>query len=201
MCVCVCVPRLRVQSFTQKRENSWIHTLPKVRWKMKTPRGFELESPYPFPKIIPITTRAPLSLSLTHSLSLSLTHTLSIYIYKYIYRYSYNESLQNPESSSSLTWWWHWLFWDGRWSFARRYTNTISMYNLLGLPYLTTYKTHFFIRHPNFSRSNQEKKIKCNEIDIMNIINNTFYLHNSFLNNDKRYIKVNQKSKLIGVAR
>ena len=40
------------------------------------------------------------------------------------------------------------------------------------------------------------------KIDIMNIINdNTFNLHNNFLNNDIRYMKVTLKSNLIGVAR
>ena len=63
------------------------------------------------------------------------------------------------------------------------------------------YKTH-----PNFNRANQEKKqsthLKCDEIDMMNIINNnTFNLPNSLLNNDNRYMKVALKSKLIGVAR
>ena len=60
--------------------------------------------------------------------------------------------------------------------------------------------------HLNFSRANQEKilvkqstNIKCDEINIMNIINdNTFNLHNSLLNNDNRYMKVTLKSKLIG---
>ena len=60
--------------------------------------------------------------------------------------------------------------------------------------------------HPNFSRANQEKKqstiIKRGEINLMNIIKaNTFNLHNSLLNNDNRYMKVTQKSKLRGVAR
>ena len=60
--------------------------------------------------------------------------------------------------------------------------------------------------HPNFSRANEEKKqsinIKHDEIDIMNIINdNTFNLHNSFLDNDNRNMKVTLKSKLIGVVR
>ena len=60
--------------------------------------------------------------------------------------------------------------------------------------------------HPYFSKTNQEKKqstnIKCDEINIMNIINdNTFNLHNSLLNNDNKYMKVSLKSKLIGVAR
>ena len=61
-------------------------------------------------------------------------------------------------------------------------------------------------KHPNFSRANQDKKqstnIKHDEIDIMNIINdNTFNLHNSLLNNDNRYMKITQKSTVIGVAR
>ena len=35
----------------------------------------------------------------------------------------------------------------------------------------------------------------------MNIINdNSFNLHNSLLNNDNNYLKVNVKSKLIGIA-
>ena len=52
------------------------------------------------------------------------------------------------------------------------------------------YKTH-----PNFSRANQENilvkqsiNIKREEINMMNIINNTFNLHNSLLNNDNRYM-------------
>ena len=49
----------------------------------------------------------------------------------------------------------------------------------------------------NFSQTN----IKLDEIDIMNIINdNTFNLHNSFLDNANRYMKVILKCKLIGVA-
>ena len=60
--------------------------------------------------------------------------------------------------------------------------------------------------HPNFSRTNQEKKLSTNikhdGINIMNIINdNTFNMYNSLLNNDKMYMKVTLKSKLIGVAR
>ena len=60
--------------------------------------------------------------------------------------------------------------------------------------------------HSNFSKANQEKKqsinIKCDEINIMNIINdNTFNLHNSLLNNDNRLMKVTLKSKLIGIDR
>ena len=35
----------------------------------------------------------------------------------------------------------------------------------------------------------------------MNIINNSFNLHNSLLNNDNSYGKVTLKSKQIGVAR
>ena len=68
------------------------------------------------------------------------------------------------------------------------------------------YKTH-----PNSAGKNQEVKkkkrkrstnIKRNEISIMNIINdNTFNLHNSFLNNDNRNIKVILKFKQIQVAR
>ena len=61
------------------------------------------------------------------------------------------------------------------------------------------YKTH-----PNFSRANQEKKrtnIKRDKINIMNIINdNTFNLHNRFLNNKNKYMKVILKFKLIRVA-
>ena len=71
------------------------------------------------------------------------------------------------------------------------------------LLYLTAYKTH-----PNFSRANQEKKkkqstnIKLEEINIINIINdNAFNVHKSLLNNNIRYLKVTQKSKLMGVAR
>ena len=60
----------------------------------------------------------------------------------------------------------------------------------------------------NFRRVNQgnflvkqNKNIKCDEINIMNIINdNTYNLHNSLLNNDNRYMKVTLKSKVIGVA-
>ena len=61
--------------------------------------------------------------------------------------------------------------------------------------------------HPNYSWANQEKKnqstnIKCDEINIMNIINdNNFNLHNSLSNNDASYMKVTLKSKLIGVTR
>ena len=38
-------------------------------------------------------------------------------------------------------------------------------------------------------------------MNIMNIINNTFNLHNNFLNNDKRFKKVTLKSKQTGIAR
>ena len=63
--------------------------------------------------------------------------------------------------------------------------------------------------HFNFSRVNKEKflvkqstNIKHDEIYIMNIINDsTFYLHNLFLNNDNRYMKVNLKSELIIIVR
>ena len=66
------------------------------------------------------------------------------------------------------------------------------------------YKTH-----PNFSRTNQETflakqstNIKRDEINVMNIINGiTFNLHYSLLNNSNWYLKVNLKSKLIGIAR
>ena len=49
--------------------------------------------------------------------------------------------------------------------------------------------------HPDFSWANQEKNqstnIKCDEINMMNIINdNTFNLHNGLLNKDNRYVKV-----------
>ena len=48
----------------------------------------------------------------------------------------------------------------------------------------------------------QSTNNKCDEINIMNIINdNTFTPYNSLLNNDNRYMKVTLKSKLIGVAR
>ena len=61
----------------------------------------------------------------------------------------------------------------------------------------------------HFRRVNQDKilmkqsiNVKCDEMNIMNIINdNTFNLHNSLLNNDNRYMKVTLKSKLTGVAR
>ena len=47
----------------------------------------------------------------------------------------------------------------------------------------------------------QSTNIKRDEINIMNIINdNTYILHNSLLNSDKRYMKVTLKSKT-GVAR
>ena len=70
---------------------------------------------------------------------------------------------------------------------------------------------HRGIRHPNFSMVHQEKNktkqkktstnIKHDDIN-MNIINtDSFNLHNSFLKNDNRYMKVTLKSKLIGVAR
>ena len=63
--------------------------------------------------------------------------------------------------------------------------------------------------HPNFSWPNQEKNfakqstnIKRDEINIMNIINDkTYNLHNKFFNNDKRYMKVTLKSKIIEVVR
>ena len=62
--------------------------------------------------------------------------------------------------------------------------------------------------HPNFSKANQENflvkqstNIECDEINIMNIINdNTLNLHYNLLNNDNRYMKVTLKSTLIGVA-
>ena len=77
----------------------------------------------------------------------------------------------------------------------------LMTYQPRGLPYLTVNK-----RLPNFSRVNQEKKqstnIKCDEINIMNIIkDNTFNLHNSLLNNDNRYMKVTLKSKVLGFAK
>ena len=61
---------------------------------------------------------------------------------------------------------------------------------------------------PNFIRANQKNlvkqqstDIKHDEINIMNIINdNIFNLHNSFLNNDNRYMKITINSKLIGVV-
>ena len=62
----------------------------------------------------------------------------------------------------------------------------IHSYTRNYLLYLTAYKTHL-----NFNRANQEKTkqitdIKCDEINIMNIINdNIFNLDNSLLNNDK----------------
>ena len=60
-----------------------------------------------------------------------------------------------------------------------------------------------YLIHPNFSRADQAKKqSKCDEMNIMNIINdNIVNLHNSLLNNDNRYMKVTLKSKLIGVTR
>ena len=61
---------------------------------------------------------------------------------------------------------------------------------------------------PNFCRANQEKilvkqstYIKHDKINIINIINNTFNVHNSFLNNDNRYMKVTLKFKQIEFAR
>ena len=62
------------------------------------------------------------------------------------------------------------------------------------------YKTHKWIRcTPNSAEQIKKKKqstnIKCDEVNIMNIINdNTFNLHN-------KYMKVILKSKLIEVAR
>ena len=51
------------------------------------------------------------------------------------------------------------------------------------------------------SREKLSTNIKCDKINIMNIINDeTFNLHNSLLNNDNRYIKITLKSELIGVA-
>ena len=51
-------------------------------------------------------------------------------------------------------------------------------------------------------KKKKNANIKCDEINIMNIINdNTFNLHNSLLNNDNRYMKVTLNFKLIGVAR
>ena len=66
-----------------------------------------------------------------------------------------------------------------------------------------TYKlARVYKTHPNFSRANQETKNKLDGINIMNIINdNSFNLHDSFLNHDNWYMKVILKSKLIGVAR
>ena len=62
------------------------------------------------------------------------------------------------------------------------------------------YKTN-----PNFSlgksRKKQSTNIKCDEINLMNIIKNTFNLHNSLLNKDNKYMKVTLNSKLLGVAR
>ena len=63
--------------------------------------------------------------------------------------------------------------------------------------------------HLNFSKANQDKilvkqsiNIKCNDINIMNIINdNNLNLPNSLLYNDNKYMKVTLKSKLIGVIR
>ncbi len=63
---------------------------------------------------------------------------------------------------------------------------------------MALYKTH-----PNFDWSNQEKNtnIENAEINTMNIINdNTFNLNNSLLNNDNSIIKVNLKSREIGVT-
>ena len=64
------------------------------------------------------------------------------------------------------------------------------------------YKTH-----PNFSRANEEKilaKLSSNnahdKINMNIITDNTFNLYNILLNNEKRYMKVTLKSKLIGVA-
>ena len=52
------------------------------------------------------------------------------------------------------------------------------------------------------SRKKTKNKVLSDEINIMKIIyDNTFNLHNSFLDNDKRYMKVTLKFKLIGVAR
>ena len=51
-------------------------------------------------------------------------------------------------------------------------------------------------------KKKQSTNIKCDEINIMNIINdNTFNLYNSPLNNDNRYMKDTLKFKQIGVAR
>ena len=70
--------------------------------------------------------------------------------------------------------------------------------------YLMAYKIHGCRRRTPISAEQIKKKqstnIKCDEIDIMNIINDkTFNLHKSLLNNDSRYLKVTLKSKLIRV--
>ena len=49
---------------------------------------------------------------------------------------------------------------------------------------------------PAKSRKKQSTNIKRDEINIMNIINdNSFNLHNSLLNNDKRFMKVKANFK------
>ena len=68
------------------------------------------------------------------------------------------------------------------------------------------YKTHRCIGCTPISAGQIKKKqntnISCDEINIMTIINdNTFNPHNNFLNNENKYMKVTQKSKIIGVAR
>ena len=50
-------------------------------------------------------------------------------------------------------------------------------------------------------RKKQSNNIKRDEINIINIINNSFNLHNTLLNNDPRYVKVTIKSKLTGVVK
>ena len=72
--------------------------------------------------------------------------------------------------------------------------------------HLTAYKSHGCIRRtPTLAgqiKKKQSTNIKYDEINMINIINDdTFNLHNSRLNNDNRYRKVTQKSKLIGAAR
>ena len=67
------------------------------------------------------------------------------------------------------------------------------------------YKTHPNVNRANTKKAKKNKKQtstdnKRDEINIMNIINeNTFNLN--LLNNDNRYMKITQKSKLKGVSR
>ena len=72
------------------------------------------------------------------------------------------------------------------------------------LRYLTEYKTHSYIRRITMSvwQSRKSTNIKRDEIDIINIINDsTFNLNNNLLNNENRYMKVTLESKQIVVAR
>ena len=72
------------------------------------------------------------------------------------------------------------------------------------LLYLTAHMIHRCIKRTPISVGQIKKKsahIKSDEISIMNIINSTFNLHNSLLNNDNRYMKITLEFNLIGIAR